>query len=351
MITKIIDEALIQAAKERILDAENVVITTHVSPDGDAIGSSLAICHFLRQLGKGAVVIVPNEMPGFLKWLPAADEILVYNDQTKISKELIANADLILALDFNTLSRIDAMGIDVADAKAQKVMIDHHTNPGNFADVIISYPNISSTSEMIFRLICRMGYAPEIEKKIATCVYTGMMTDTGAFTYNSNSPEIYSIISELLKKEIDKDYIYRRINSNFSVSRLKLEGYALSEKMVVDEKMGVSVMSLTNEELTRFNYQKGDSEGFVNIPLSIKGVVLSAFFKEEDGKIKISLRSRGDVRANDIAAELFDGGGHVNAAGASTTEMTLDEAIKKFNDALPNYKAMIEQELSKEEYK
>ncbi len=351
MITKIIDEALIQAAKKRILDSENVVITTHVSPDGDAIGSSLAICHFLRQLGKGAVVIVPNEMPGFLKWLPAADEILVYNDQTKISKELISNADLILALDFNTLSRIDSMGIDVADAKAKKVMIDHHTNPGNFADVIISYPKMSSTSEMIFRLICRMGYAPEIDKKIATCIYTGMMTDTGAFTYNSNSPEIYTIISELLKKEIDKDYIYRRINSNFSVSRLKLEGYTLSEKMKVDEKMGVSVMSLSQEELERFNYQKGDSEGFVNIPLSIKGVVLSAFFKEEDGKIKISFRSRGDVKVNEIAAELFDGGGHVNAAGASTTELSLEGAVKKFNDALPKYKAMIDQELSKEEYK
>lgn len=350
MITKIIDEALIQAAKRRILDAENVVITTHISPDGDAIGSSLAICHFLRQLDKGAIVIVPNEMPGFLKWLPLADEILVFNEQTKICKELISNADLILALDFNTLSRIDTMGIDVADSKAQKVMIDHHTNPGNFADVVISYPQMSSASEMVFRLICRMGYAPEIDIKIATCIYTGMMTDTGAFTYNSNSAEIYSIISELLKKGIDKDYIYRRINSNFSVSRLKLEGYTLSEKMNVDEKMGVSVMSLSQAEMQRFNYQKGDSEGFVNIPLSIKGVVLSAFFKEEDGKIKISLRSRGDVKANEIVAELFDGGGHVNAAGGSST-LSLEDTIKKFTDALPKYKAMIEQELSKEEYK
>jgi phosphoesterase RecJ-like protein len=203
MITKIIDEGLIQEAKSLIEDAENIVITTHVSPDGDAIGSSLALCNFLKTIGKEAYVVVPNDLPGFLKWMSGASDIIVYEKKKSMADALIEKADLICALDFNVLKRIENVAISVADSAAKKLMLDHHLNPGNFANVVISYPQFASTSEMVFRLICRMGYFTEMTKECAECIYTGMMTDTGGFTYNSNNAEVYIIISELIKKGID----------------------------------------------------------------------------------------------------------------------------------------------------
>lgn len=346
MITKIIDEDLIQEAKSYIEEADNIVITTHVSPDGDAIGSSLAFCIFLRTIGKNANVIVPNDFPGFLKWMPASSDIIVYEKKKEIADKMIEQAELIFALDFNVLKRIENVAISVADSAAKKVIIDHHLDPGNFADLVISYPLFSSTSEMIFRIICRMGYYTELTKECAECIYTGMMTDTGGFTYNSNGSEVYVIISELIKKGIDKDVIYDKVYNNYSESRYRLMGYMLYEKMKIYPEFGAAMISLTNEELSKYDFKKGDTEGFVNMPLSIKGVIFSAFFKEEGGKIKCSFRSQGDVATNLFAAKFFNGGGHKNASGGESYE-SMERVIADFEQALPSMEEELKAELKR----
>lgn len=346
MISKIIDEDLIQQAKEEILNANKVVIVSHVSPDGDAIGSSLALCQFLTNMEKEVTVIMPNAFPDFLKWMPGADQILVYAEKKAQSETAIANADLIFALDFNVLHRIGEMGTYVADSKARKVMVDHHLEPGGFADVIISYPSMPSTSEMIFRLICRMGYFTDLTKECAECIYTGMMTDTGSFTYNSNNPELYIIISELIKKGINKDDIHSKVYNNYSADRFRLMGHLLSENMKVYPEIGTALLTLSSAELKKYNFRKGDTEGFVNIPLSIKGIIFTAFIKEDVGMVKISLRSHGSFPTNEFSAEVFGGGGHLNASGAESY-VSLAETVKKFEDALPKYKERLIEEMNK----
>ncbi len=346
MITKIIDEDLIQEAKSMIEDAGNIVITTHVSPDGDAIGSSLALSDFLKNIGKNVSIVVPNDFPGFLKWMPGSSDIIVYEKKRNTAESVIAKADLICALDFNTLKRIENVGISVADSAAKKLILDHHLDPGNFADLVISYPQFPSTSEMVFRLICRMGYFTEMTKECAECIYTGMMTDTGGFTYNSNNTEIYIIISELIKKGIDKDAIYDKVYNNYSESRYRLMGYMLYEKMKIYPEYGAAMISLTSEELSKYDFKKGDTEGFVNMPLSIKGVIFSAFFKEEGGKIKCSFRSQGDVATNEFAAKYFNGGGHKNASGGEMYK-TMEETIAEFEKNLPSMKEELSTELKK----
>lgn len=225
----------------------------------------------------------------------------------------------------------------VLDAKAPKVLVDHHLNPGSFTKVVISYPEISSTSELIFRLICRMGDFSKINLGCAECIYTGMMTDTGGFTYNSNKQEIYTIVSELIKIGVDKDEIYRKVFNTFSEHRLRLMGYCLYKKMKIYPEYKAALITLTAAEMQEFNFQNGDSEGFVNIPLSIQGIDFSAFMREDNDKIKISLRSQGTFPTNKFSADIFNGGGHLNASGGESYT-SLKEAVKKFEEALPLYK-------------
>ena len=229
----------------------------------------------------------------------------------------------------------------VINATAPKILVDHHLHPADFAKTVISYPEISSTSELVFRLICRLGDFSQINLACAECIYTGMMTDTGGFTYNSNGQEIYIIIAELIKIGIDKDEIYRKVFNTYSADRLRLMGFCLFQKMKIFPEYKTALISLTSKELYQFNFQNGDAEGFVNIPLSIAGVDFSVFMREDTDKIKISLRSQGQFPANKVAAELFNGGGHLNAAGGESYS-TLAETIKKFEDALPDYKDFLE---------
>ena len=228
MLTKVIDQAKIDRFSKWLGHAEKIVIVAHVAPDGDAIGSSLGLWHFFNSQEKTANIIVPNAFPDFLKWMPGSKDVLLYDRYKEFADKLIAEAEIICCLDFNALSRIDAMADAVRAAKGKKILVDHHLYPEEFCDIIISHPNISSTSELVFRLICRMGYFNEITKQGAECIYTGMMTDTGGFTYNSNNREIYFIISELLSKGIDKDEIYRKVYNTYSESRLRLMGHILS---------------------------------------------------------------------------------------------------------------------------
>ena len=254
MLSKVIAQANIDHAEKWFERADKIVIVTHVSPDGDAIGSSLGLWHFLESQEKTVNVIVPNAFPDFLRWMPGAKDIIRYDKYTEFANKLLNEADVICCLDFNALSRIDAMADAVAQSPARKMMIDHHLNPEAFCRIIISHPEISSTSELVFRLICRLGYFEDITKEGAECIYTGMMTDTGGFTYNSNDREIYFIISELLSKGIDKDEIYRKVYNTYSEGRLRLMGYVLYDKMQVFPQFNSALVWLTKEEQSKFQY-------------------------------------------------------------------------------------------------
>lgn len=342
MLTKIILQANIDKVAKYFEKAENLVIVTHVSPDGDALGSSLGLAHFLETQEKNVHVIVPNAFPDFLRWMPGAKDIIRYDKYAEFADKLIAEADVICCLDFNALSRIDAVAKPVSESQGRKVMIDHHLNPEPFCRVTISHPEISSTSELVFRLICRMGYFEDITREGAECIYTGMMTDTGGFTYNSNSREIYFIISELLSKGIDKDDIYRKVFNTYSEGRLRLMGYVLYEKMEVFPQFRSALICLRKDEQKKFQYVKGDTEGFVNIPLQMKGICFSVFLREDTEKdmIKVSLRSVGDFPCNKVASEFFNGGGHLNASGGEFYG-PMEEAVELFKQALVKYEDLL----------
>ncbi len=339
MITKIIREELIQKVKKYIEKGENFVIVAHVAPDGDALGSSLGLYHFLNEYGKENVnVVVPNDFPSFYKWLPGAKDIVIHEKYPEFAEQLVAGADVIFCLDFNEPKRIEKLAPAVIAAPGRKVMVDHHLNPGDFCKVTISYPEFSSTCEMVFRIICRIGMFDRMNKQAAECIYTGMMTDTGAFTYNSNKPETYIIISELIKKGIDKDEIYRKVYQVYSESRLRMMGYLLYKKMQVYRNYDACLITLSREELEHFTFKAGDTEGFVNMPLSMEGVSFSVFLREDKDYIKVSLRSVGDFPCNEFAARYFNGGGHKNASGGEFFG-TLDEAVKTFEKGLNEFKS------------
>jgi len=342
MISKVISEDLITKVKKAVAGVDKIAIVAHVGPDGDAMGATLALWHYLMTIEKEPVVIVPTAFAGFLSWMPGAEQVLIYENDKEKCDAIFAATELIFTLDFNTVSRMAMMADAVIASKAPKVLIDHHLHPDNFAEITISYPEISSTSELIFRVICRMGDFSKINLACAECIYTGMMTDTGGFTYNSNNPEIYIIISELIKLGVDKDALYRKVFNTYSADRLRLMGFCLFQKMKVYPEYRAALITISKRELFQFNFTNGDAEGFVNIPLSIEGVDFSVFMREDTDKIKISLRSQGTFPANKVSADLFNGGGHLNAAGGESY-LTLAETVKKFEDALPNYKDFLEE--------
>lgn len=348
MITSKVDESLIVKAKELVQEANDIVITAHVSPDGDAVGSTLAMCHYLRSMGKKATVVLPNAFPAFFKWMPGAREVIIFKDKRREALNAINQADLIIAQDYNEIKRLgeDGMPAVVRATKAKKLLIDHHLNPEAFAEVSISYPLMSSTCELLYRILKHWNNNELLSLDVAECIYTGMMTDTGSFSYNSNDPDIYYIVAELIKSGIDKDQIHRNVFNNYTADRYKMMGYALTKMEIIPE-YGTSIITMSRNELNSFNYRKGDTEGFVNMPLSIKGVLFSAFLKEEDNLIKISLRSQGEFPCNIVASENFNGGGHLNASGGEAHGETLEAVAQRLRDALPRYKELFDKELAK----
>ena len=337
MLTNIIDEEEIRGAKSCIDEGGSFVIVTHVAPDGDALGSSLALRHFLAAYGKRDVtVIVPNEYPQFYAWMPGAEDIVQYDKETERAVELVGGADVVFCLDFNAAARTDRLAPFVSGAKGRKVMIDHHPEPQPFCEVAMSYPGMSSTSEIVYRFILQMGMEGVMTKEMAQCIYTGMMTDTGAFTYNSNRPEIYTIIGELIRHGIDKDEIYRNVYHVYSENRLRLQGYVLYSKMKIYPEHHAALITLSNAELNAFHYQTGDTEGLANMPLSIEGINFSCFIRRNKGYTKVSLRSVGDFPCNLFAARYFNGGGHKNASGGQFDGMVRD-AMEVFEKALKEF--------------
>lgn len=339
-LTPLIGEDQLLQASEEIKKADKIVITTHLSPDGDAMGSSLALYHYLKSIGKDVRVIVPNAFPYFLKWMNGADNIVINTYIPDVAERLIKNADLIFCLDFNTLKRVGVLGEIVEQSSAKKILVDHHLLPDPVFDVTISYSHISSTSEIVFRLLLQMGEYDKITPVIAECIYTGMMTDTGVFTYNSNDPEIFEIISLLIKKGIDRDLIYSNVFNNYSEQRFRLLGYMLSQRMKIYPEHRAALVYLSKEDQAQFTMTKGDTEGFVNLPLSIKNIVFSVFIREDDQMVKISLRSQGDFPCNEFAADYFNGGGHLNASGGEFYGK-IEDAILIFEKGLEEYSERI----------
>ncbi len=336
MLTKILDENLIQKAKHVLSHADKVAIIPHVGPDGDAVGSSLALADFLKGQDKEVQVLLNDSIPDFLKWLPGAEAILVHTEQPEACAAFMKKADAMVFLDFNQRKRMGGLEAYLEGSKAKTILMDHHPHPDTFADVTLSYPQIASTSEIVFRYICRIGAFDVMTKACATCVYTGMMTDTGAFTFNSNNEEMYYIISQLIRKGVNKDEVYDRVYNTYTADRMRLMGFVLYERMQLWESMKTAVIALSMEDLRPFEYKVGDTEGFVNLPLSIDGVIFSVFLREDVDKIKLSFRSKGSFPCNKIAAEFFNGGGHLNAAGGEFYG-SLQDAVKRLEESIPDF--------------
>lgn len=336
MISRIIDEKAVGRIRDLLIRSERVVITCHLTPDGDAIGSSLGLFHTLCAIGKNVNVVTPDMVPKSLLFLPGAKDAVAFTRHEEFATRLLADADLIFCLDFNESRRVDRMENALLDAKAPKVLIDHHLNPGDFADVTISHPESSSTSMLVFRVLCRLELFDRIDRRAAECIFAGMMTDTGNFSYNSNDADLYIVIAELLKKGIDKDLIYQRACNTFSESSLRLNGYALSEKMELIPAHRCSLIALNADELVRFNYEKGDTEGLVNKPLAMPEVVWSVYLREDPTQIKVSMRSKGAFPVNEVCKQVFGGGGHLNAAGAEF-KGSLPDCIATLRDAMPRF--------------
>ena len=329
------EDQLVQM-NQLISNANNILITCHKSPDGDAIGATLAWAEYLTSIGKEPTMIVPDQFPDFLTWLPNSQKIVRYDKHREKCDMLFKIADLIFCLDYNTPSRVDEMEQSLVNSPASRVLIDHHLKPEVPAVLTISQPEACSTCELIFRIVWQMGAFEQQTKHFAVPVYCGMMTDTGGFLYNSTRCEIYFIISQLLTKHIDKDRIYRNVYHNYSEDRIRLMGYVLYEKLVYIPEYNAAFYTLTKDELRRFHFIKGDAEGLVNIPQQIKGLKLSISLREDTDKpniIWVSLRSVDDFPCNLMAEQFFNGGGHLNASGGRING-TMQDAIETVRKAI-----------------
>ena len=334
----------VASLRSLVNNSTNIVNICHTNADGDALGSVLAWAEYLKQQGKNVTVIVPDMYPDFLQWLSGTQSIVRFDKKKDEATQLLKDADLVCCMDFNTLSRSsEEIERVLLEAHKPLLLIDHHLSPSNNYKLSLSYPTMSSTAEVVFRLIWQLGGYESMTRNMAVNIYCGMMTDTGGFTFNSSRPEIFFIISQLIAKGIDKDKIYRNIYHVFSVDRLRLTGYILYQKMKVLTPLRASYYTISREEQKRFHFIKGDAEGLVNLPLQIKGHRLSISMREDtekDNLIWISLRSVDDFPCNKMAEEFFNGGGHKNASGGKLY-CSLDEAEKIARKAIQAYAKML----------
>lgn len=324
-----------QTYKKLLKNIQNIVIVTHWSPDGDAMGSSLGLYNYLLKTGKNVKVVVPNSYPDFLTWLPGNKQVINFQQQEARALKFIQNAELIFTLDFNSFKRLEKLGNWLEKSPAPKVLIDHHQQPDAYAKYYFHDVAACSTCELIFDFICGLGDKKLIDKKIAACLYTGLMTDTGSFRYPSVNYHTHLILSELLKTGIVPSDIHSAVYDSYSINRLKLLGFALNEKLKLVPGVPAAYFTINENELDAFHHEKGDLEGVVNYPFSIKGIKVCALFNEtNEGYVKISLRSKGKIDVNKFARAYFNGGGHVNAAGGksfdslATTEQKFVELVK-----------------------
>jgi phosphoesterase RecJ-like protein len=322
-------------------EPRHIVITMHHKPDGDAIGSALGLYNYLIQKGHHVKVISPSDYPYFLQWLPNNPEVLVYPEKKEEANHYIAAADLIFCLDFNTLSRINEMEEPVRSSAAKKVMIDHHLEPGGFDDYRHWSIHACATAQLVYDFIVSvMNDHHLVSKDVATCLYTGIMTDSGSFRFPTTTPEVHYIAADLIRSGAENWKIHQLVYDNFPAERLRFLGHCLLHKLEVMEEFNTSLISISKKELEQFHVSTGDTEGIVNYALAINGIRLAALIIERPDKVKLSLRSTGDFPANEICKRYFSGGGHRNAAGGVSDD-PLDAVISKFKSILPEYKNLL----------
>lgn len=343
MITEKLTHSEILDAQKAFQSAKKILILTHLSPDGDAIGSATGLAGWLSATYPQAAVqvLVPNEFPDFLHWVPGAENVMRYDQDEQAGKALFAETDLIVCTDFGEPKRIGAMGDLLVQATCPRLVIDHHLlAPDRYfmhpreTDRVISYPEASSTCELVYRLIRQCGAVPSLE--VATSLYTGLMTDTGNFQFSCKDPELFEIQAELIRAGVDKTMVYDNVFNQYTADRMRLTGYCLYRKMEILDG-NVALIYLSGKELYSFNFQPGDAEGIVNMPLQIGPVKYSCFMREDKDKIKISFRSQGNRPVNEFAHRYFNGGGHMNAAGGEY-HGSLTEAVECFK---AHYQEMI----------
>lgn len=313
-----------------------VVVVPHSNPDGDAIGSAYGLAVILKNAGHTVKIISPNDYPGFLNWLNGEVDILNFQKRKKTSQKYLDNCAIMFCVDFNEAKRADEMEKSIGSFPGKKIMVDHHPYPTGFCHFTISEPSYSSTAELVYDFVAAAGLLPFLDKKAAEALYTGIMTDTGSFSHNTARPNLYKVLSALVSLNIDTESIHNRVYHNFSAERLRLMGYCLHDKMVVLPEYRTGYISLSRDELKKYNFVPGDTEGFVNIPLSINNIIFSALFIEKDGFVKVSFRSKGSFAANQFCSDHFNGGGHRNAAGGEIN-LSLNETLERFTQLLPTY--------------
>ncbi len=319
---------------------QKIIITTHHKPDADALGSSLGLYHFFKQLGIESTIITPTDYGDFLKWMPGENTVINFEEQETKSSEMITGADFVFCLDFNSLKRINKMGDLVRSSKAKKVLIDHHLEPENFADFGLWTTKASSTSELIFLMIEQFEEVDKINKDVASCLYAGIMTDTASFKHPSTYPSTHRVAAVLIEKGAQSNIIFDEIYDNYSADRMRFIGFCLNEKLQILEDLNTALICVTADELKKYKNSTGDSEGLVNYGLSIKGIKLSVLIIDRTHLRKMSFRSKGNFPCNEVARLYFSGGGHFNAAGGESTE-TIENVELKFKTIIKEYKHLL----------
>lgn len=333
----------LEAVKEILLRPCSVVITTHHKPDGDAMGSSLALYLFLKSRGHRVTVISPSDYPDFLYWLPGQESVINFEKNGGVAIEAVRQAGLIFCLDYNAASRLEKLSGPVSSSGARKVLIDHHLDPEPFCDYVFSFPESCATCELIYYFIMELGGEESMSSEIATCLYTGIMTDTGSFRFSSMTADTHNVVSGLIRNGASNFRIHEQVYDNFSLDRTRFLGHCIKEKLTVLPEFKTAYIAVTKEELKAYNHRTGDTEGIVNYALGIKNIRLAAFFCERDNLIKISFRSKDDFSVKELAGKHFSGGGHRNAAGGRSHD-SLEQTVQRFLALLPELKPTLNPE-------
>ena len=335
----------IKVFKQLLSSPKQIVLTIHSNPDADALGSALGLASVLQKKGHAVTVVSPNTFPDFLNWMKDHDKVMVYDKQPTECDKVLNSAELIFSMDYSSLKRVGVVGELINKSKATKVIIDHHREPEDYADFMKWSTDAGATAELVFDLFKDLDWIASLDKEAGECLYAGIMTDTGGFRHANTTQHIHEIVAQLIGIGVNTAKISKLIYDTNSVNRVKLLGFALSQRLIIRSEFNVAYIYLSEEDLKKYRAQKGDTEGLVNYALSIKGIIMAALFTEKDDMIKTSFRSIGSFSVNEFAKKHFDGGGHTNAAGGISKDMNLKEVIEKFEKLLPTYKIELNKEI------
>lgn len=335
----------IQVFKQLLSSPQKIVLTIHLNPDADALGSALGFASVLKKKGHTVTVVSPNTFPDFLRWMKENEKVLIFDQQPEKCIDVLNSANIICSMDYSALKRVGDIGKEIEKSNAAKVIIDHHIEPENYADYMKWSTEAGATAELVYDLFNELDWLGDLDKDAGECLYAGIMTDTGGFRHPNTTKHIHEIVAQLIGLGVDSAKVSKLVYDTNSVNRVKLLGFTLSKRLKIIEDYSTAYIALSAEDLKNYNAQRGDTEGLVNYALSIKGITMAALFKESEGMVKMSFRSIGSFSVNDFARANFDGGGHNNAAGAAAKDINLKEVIEKFEKLLPTYKSELNKKL------